>query len=158
MTERHTLGAVRVFVDTSAYYAIAASENTRHNAADTILRGLDESVTRLFTTNFVLAETHALLLIRRGRDLAARVLGAIDESPTVVVRVSYRDEQRARQIIRQYDDKDFSLTDATSFAVMERLRIATAFTFDRTALLNSAGHHQPAGTWAVGTVLAPNIS
>ncbi len=31
----------------------------------------------------------------------------------------------------QYDDKDFSLTDATSFAVMERIRVPYAFTFDR---------------------------
>ena len=38
---------------------------------------------------------------------------------------------RAREIIRQYEDKSFSLTDATSFAVMERLRISYAFTFDR---------------------------
>jgi predicted nucleic acid-binding protein len=44
--------------------------------------------------------------------------------------VSLRDERRAREIIAQYDDKDFTLTDATSFAVMERLGITYAFTFD----------------------------
>ena len=38
---------------------------------------------------------------------------------------------RGQQIIFQYSDKDFSLTDATSFAVMERLRIGTAFSYDR---------------------------
>ncbi|HLH22707.1 MAG TPA: PIN domain-containing protein [Chloroflexota bacterium] len=130
MTGRPAFGLHRVLVDTSAYYAIAASESTRHGAAVRILRGLDGRPTRLFTTNYILAEIHALLLIRRGRDLAARVLREIDQSPTAIVRVSYRDEQRAREIIHRYDDKNFSLTDATSFAVMERLRIPTAFSFD----------------------------
>ena len=85
---------------------------------------------RLFTTNFVVAETHALVLIRRGRLVARRVLQEIDLGRITVVRVSAGDELRAREIIAQYDDKDFSLTDAASFAVMERLRISVAFTFD----------------------------
>ena len=48
-----------------------------------------------------------------------------------MIRSRASDEERAREIIYQYDDKDFSMTDAISFAVMERLRIARAFTFDR---------------------------
>lgn len=79
----------------------------------------------------MLAETHALLLARRGRTIAARILTEIDHSTAVLVRVSAADERRAREIITTYQDKDFSLTDATSFAIMERLRIGHAFTFDR---------------------------
>ncbi len=45
--------------------------------------------------------------------------------------MSARDERRARDIVTSYQDKDFSLADAASFAVMERLRISTAFTLDR---------------------------
>lgn len=48
----------------------------------------------------------------------------------MIVRVSQTNELRAREIIEQYSDKDFSLTDATSFAVMERLRIERAVTLD----------------------------
>ncbi len=34
-------------------------------------------------------------------------------------------------LFRKFRDKDFSYTDCTSFAVMERLRLRTAFAFDR---------------------------
>jgi predicted nucleic acid-binding protein len=49
---------------------------------------------------------------------------------TTVVRVSAADERRAWEIVRLYRDKDFSMTDATSFAVLERLHIGSALTFD----------------------------
>jgi uncharacterized protein len=55
----------------------------------------------------------------------------MEQSPTTLVWVTPADVQRAKAIIYQYEDKDFSLTDATSFAVMERLDIPLAFTFDR---------------------------
>jgi predicted nucleic acid-binding protein len=45
--------------------------------------------------------------------------------------VSEADEIQARAIVEQYDDKDFSLTDATCFAIMQRLAIPRAFTLDR---------------------------
>jgi predicted nucleic acid-binding protein len=114
----------RVFVDTSAYYALTDSQDSRHASAQEIARRLAEERRRLFTTNLILAETHALILARLGRDVAATVLFALDRSTTTIVRVSAADERRARSIITQFDDKDFSLTDATSFTVMNRLRIS----------------------------------
>jgi uncharacterized protein len=48
-----------------------------------------------------------------------------------VERVSVDDEHRAWEIIEQCADKDFSLADTTRFAVMERLGLTEAFTFDR---------------------------
>ncbi len=41
------------------------------------------------------------------------------------------DEARAFVLLAQYADKDFSFTDPTSFAVMERLGITLAFSFDQ---------------------------
>ena len=55
----------------------------------------------------------------------------IDRSAATIVRVKWADEQRAREIIFSQTDKNYTLTDATSFAVMERFGIGSAFTFDR---------------------------
>jgi predicted nucleic acid-binding protein len=124
--------ARRVFVDTSAYFAVANRRDATHEPASALMRQLVAERRRLFTTNFVLAELHALLLARLDRRVAARVLAEVDASElTTVVRVSARDERRAREIVFGYADKDFSLTDATCFAVMERLRIPQAFTLDQ---------------------------
>lgn len=49
----------------------------------------------------------------------------------VVIRARAADEERAKQILFQYTDKDFSFADAISFSVMERLAIRHAFSFDR---------------------------
>lgn len=121
-----------VFVDSGAFYALSDPTDASHPEARTIATRLAAERWRSFTTNFVVAETHALVLARRGRAAAARVLAEIDTvSARVIVRAEEEDERRARAIIRQYADKDFSLTDAISFAVMERLGIGHAFAFDR---------------------------
>ena len=121
----------RVLVDSAAYFALADQDSLEHQRAVAVTTHLATEHRHLFTTNFIVAETHSLLLNRLGRDLAALVLQEIDRSAATIVRVSATDERRAREIITLHDDKDYSLTDALSFAVMERLRIGEAFTFDR---------------------------
>lgn len=121
----------RVFIDTGAYFALAAPRDDNHSAATAIETRMIAERLRPFTTNFILAETHALLLRRVGRAIALRTLAAIrDSAGTTMVRVSAGDERRAWEIIEHYDDKNFSMTDATSFAIMDRLHITQAFTFD----------------------------
>jgi len=120
-----------VFVDTSAFFALADANDANHAAAQAIRLRLMDARYQPFTTNFVVAETHGLVLARRNRYEAIQALREIEDGETIIVRVAARDEHRARQILAAYDDHDFSLTDATSFAVMERLHIAHAFTFDR---------------------------
>lgn len=122
--------AHRVFVDSSAYFILANAKDADHLSARSLLRQLEGERRRFFTTNFILAETHALLLKRLNPSLAFRFVRQIYQSSTTIVRVKESDEDRAWEIIAQYDDKDFSFTDAASFAVMERLGITYAFTFD----------------------------
>ncbi len=131
MTTHRPPGRSQAFVDTGAYYALTDAKDPNHTAARSIATRVGKERWRLFTTNMILAETHALVLARVGRGVALRVLQEIDRSAVTVVRVTPDDENRAREILVTYDDKNFSLTDATSFVVMERLSTPYAFTFDK---------------------------
>jgi uncharacterized protein len=118
----------RIFVDTSAIYALLDRSDRNHRASATILEGLTVRRAQPLVTNFVVAETHGLLVARLGPAVARRWLFG---NVWTVERVTAEDEDRARGILRDCEDKRFSYTDATSFAVMERLRLAEAFAFDR---------------------------
>jgi predicted nucleic acid-binding protein len=125
----------RSMCDSSAYFALAETRDVNHRDARAIVAGMTRQHWRLFTTNFIVAEAHALFLARRGRDIASRFLTGLEVSQgTTVVRATSADEQVARSIIARYADKDFSLTDAITFAVMDRLGIRYAFTFDHHSL------------------------
>ena len=120
-----------LYVDTSGFYASLARDDAHHDEALAILNRAERESLSLITANFIVAEAHALILHRLGHDAATAFLRGFEGSRIVVIRASVEDERNAHEIIYRYTDKLFSLTDAISFAVMDRLGIATAFTFDR---------------------------
>lgn len=95
------------------------------------MRALIARRRRLVTTNLVVAETHALLLRRVGRAPALTFARTVGESPNLVVRSTCEIEEAAvREWLDRYGDRDFSLADAVSFAVMTERRIEEALTLD----------------------------
>ena len=122
----------RVLVDTGAFHAFADASDAHHREAVAIFTGLRDRGDYLLTTSFIVAETHALLLNRLHRQAAVRFLQDTEEGTRIaVIWVTPNDVQAGRQIIYHHEDKQFTLTDVTSFAAMERLGISSAFTFDR---------------------------
>lgn len=117
----------RLFVDSSAFYALIDRSDGNHRRAFALFRSAARRRSQLATTNFVVAEAHALILSRLGRALAARWLLTLTAE---VIRVAEEDESRAKAIIVTYHDKDFSYCDAASFAVMERLSLFQTLAFD----------------------------
>lgn len=118
----------RVMVDTSAVYALLDRSDGRHVQAVETLTELQHNNASVVITNFIMAETHALLMHRLGPEIARAWL---DKQCWPVERITPADEERAKEIIRSYYDKTFTFCDATTFAVMERLGIERAFAFDR---------------------------
>jgi predicted nucleic acid-binding protein len=116
-----------ILADTSAFYALADQTDRHHKEAVGIARRLVEEKALPFTTNYVIAETHVLILSRLG---AATARTWLKNLSVRVEQVTERDQSAARSIVIDHEDKDYSFTDATSFAVMKRLAADRAFTFD----------------------------
>ncbi len=115
-------------VDSSGFFAAADESDPQHAAARTALARAARERIALFTTNFEVAEAHALFVARRDHH-AARVW--LRSLAIEIVRVTEGDEAAAREILLRHDDKAYSYTDATSFAVMTRLGVRLALAFDR---------------------------
>lgn len=118
---------MKVFWDTSGIVAFLRADDPHHKEAVFCVRRLEREKGRIILTNFVVSEVYVLILSRVSSDKARFWLR---ENPIRPERVTEEDEIRAKEILLRYTDKDFSYVDATSFAVMERLGINTAFTYD----------------------------
>lgn len=118
------------FADTGFFYALVDRGDAWHAASVSILRDVQRKGMLVMTSDFVVAETHALLLHRVGRHIALQWLDNLSEW-VLVEAVLRPDLHQAYEILHQYTDHDFSLTDALSFSLMRRLGIRVALTMDR---------------------------
>jgi predicted nucleic acid-binding protein len=87
---------------------------------------------RMVTTNLVVAETHAFLLRRAGRDLALQFLREVRREPLVVEHSTPDLEDRAVEgWLTPLQGKEISLVHAVSFAVMEARGIREVLALDQ---------------------------
>ena len=116
-----------VLWDSSAILALLDADDADHARAVEIASQIAGDRRPSFITNYIEAEAHALLLRKLGRAIARQWLlsGGLN-----VVRASLAEEQRARDILVRHTDKDWTLCDAISFAVLDARHVARAFTFD----------------------------
>jgi predicted nucleic acid-binding protein len=121
-----------LFVDTSAWYALALPRDPAHVRLARTLRDRVSRGVRIVITNLIVAETHALLLRRVGRGPAEAFARVVCGPPNLVVSSTPELEAAALdEWIGRFDDQDFSLADAVSFAVMAERGIREALTQDR---------------------------
>lgn len=116
-----------VLWDSSAILALLDADDADHQRAVAIARQIVSEKRPSFITNYIEAETHALLLRKLGRAIAREWLLA---GGLAMVRATPGEEQRAKEILARHTDKDWTLCDAMSFAVLDARRIRRAFTFD----------------------------
>jgi predicted nucleic acid-binding protein len=120
-----------IFVDTSAWIAIINPRDKYHVAAKEFYSEALTRKRRLLISNLIVSETHTNLLWKLGHHKAISFLNIIEQASSVQCVWSTRElESQARDILRRYDDQDFSYTDAVSFALMQQRELLEAFAFD----------------------------
>ena len=120
-----------VYMDTSALIALNDRSDKNHRAAATYFRHAAREGARFVLGRPVLVEYLDGVTKRVGKSDALVRLRQIDSSAMWRVEPdSDEDHARAREVFVKYDDHAIDMTDSLSFAIMERLQLAQAFTFD----------------------------
>lgn len=120
-----------IFLDTGAFLAIENRRDAHHKAALAFRDACLQAGETFITSDYVLDESYTIIRLRAGHAVAVGF--GEDVRASRVLRVEYLTPEileAAWRIFKAFADKEFSFTDCTSFALMERLHISTAFTFD----------------------------
>jgi hypothetical protein len=127
-----------IFIDTSGFFAMLASDDDRHAAAAKIVAAAQKRKHGFVTTDYVLDETATLLKARRKNQLVLQLFDRLNRSQAC--RIEWTDADRfheVRAFFLKHADQAWSFTDCLSFVVMSDLRLREALTKD--------SHFQQAG-------------
>ena len=116
-----------VLWDSSAILALLDADDADHARAVSVARQIAAEARPSVITNYIEVEAHALLVRKLGRAIARQWLltGGLP-----VLRVLPAEEQHAKEILARHSDKDWTLCDAISFALLDARHVTKAFTFD----------------------------
>jgi len=120
----------KVFIDTSAFYALMDRSDSYHQSASKLWTDLLEKGNYLKTSNYVTVETLALLQNRLGfeaADLWARdILGIVE-----TLWIDKVLHNLAFEIWLSLGRRKFSLVDCASFVIMRHDKVEKVFGFDK---------------------------
>ncbi len=120
---------MKLLVDTSALLALLLQDDRNHAAAAAFVRAHPQA--RFVLSELILAEVGTQVRARAGAAQAVAVArGLLDSRRYEVLFADAElfDEALAR--MGRFADKRLSLVDCSSFALMDRLALPSAFTFD----------------------------
>ena len=121
---------MKVFVDTSAFYASFTPDDRHFTVAESAFRRLVEDQMELATTNYVLLECASLIQKRKGFSCAERFWDKTQEG-LLVIWIDEFLHRKAYSLWREAGKRELSFVDCASFAAMRHGGIRKAFAFDK---------------------------
>jgi predicted nucleic acid-binding protein len=120
-----------VFVDTGAWIALALSRDPLHARALAAWHDLSRSGARLFCSAPIVMETFTFLDRNTSRDVALAWRASLEAIPRFrLLECTKADLAKAWSYFERRDLHKLSAVDATSFVLMKREKLVTAFSFD----------------------------
>lgn len=117
------------FVDSSFWIGLTVLDDERHDESRALLQSQRHAA--LVTSSLVRGEVWTLLRRWGGHTKAVEFLDRLERTPRLRVEfVDEKLEREAQRWLRRHDERPYSFVDATSFALMKRLRIKEALAFD----------------------------
>lgn len=118
-----------IFLDTSAALALADTEDDFHFQAVIAMEGILERRETLFTHNYVLIESAALMQRRLGMSSA---MSFLSDAPKLAAThwINENDHFEAVDLWQRRGLRKLSLVDCMSFVLMQRFEITQAFAYD----------------------------
>jgi predicted nucleic acid-binding protein len=119
----------RIFLDASFWIAWRDDDDLRHARAATLLDEIEKLRAGFVSSTLVFAEVHAHF--SREPEAREKIIADFWENPLMQLEIpTYADHRAAVELLRGYDDKEFSFCDALSFVIMRRLKIIEAAALD----------------------------
>lgn len=120
-----------VFVDAAAWIALLNTRDALHPAAERVMQTLRQNRTPLVTSGFVFVEVANALSAPIFRQKTVAFLNGLTKLPNLlIVQPGQELYDDGWKLYSQRPDKEWSLTDCTSFVIMRKERIGDAFTSD----------------------------
>ena len=123
-----------LFVDTSGWACYVDTNEPLHSQTVSLAKDAANSGRGLVTTNYVIAELVALLTnrLRLSRPQIITIIELIKAIPQLdIVHISPALDDAAWALLKARPDKQWSLVDAASFAVMTNFGMTDALTTDQ---------------------------
>lgn len=119
-----------ILVDSSFLLALVDRDDKHHAEAVDFLTNMGTAT--LLVTSHIFDEAMTLLKARLGSEIAVRTGQQLRRSTLFrLVHVTQEDDEAAWEIFCQYTDKDWSYTDCSCLAMMRKLGVNEALSFDR---------------------------